>query len=92
MLLVFNTKDISLSTKTGAMEKYEPTDEVKELCEKAEALSKKRKEKLEELQKTFDEFVMKEIKPGIEEISKQVSDINIKNNPELAKLQQQSQE
>lgn len=83
MLYLFDPERLVLNIQGGALEKHEPSEEIKDICTKVEELRKTVEEKQKEIKEAYDKFVKEEIDPKREEIKAQIMEINKKNNPAL---------
>ena len=91
MFYLFDPEKLVLNIQGGALEKHEPSEEIKEICSQVEDLRKLVEKKQAEIKKIYDEFVKEEVDPIRKKLQAQVMEINKKNNPELEKLMQKSQ-
>lgn len=89
MLYLFDPDKLLVNIQGGALEKHEPSEEIKEICTKVEELRKVVEAKQKEIKDAYDKFVKEEVDPKRKEIQAQIMEVNKKNNPELEKLMQQ---
>jgi len=85
-LLSFDADTLVLRIIAGALEKYEPTEQVKVLSSKIDELRSKVKQEQEKYANEYKEFLKSSVTPLIEELKKEVDHINKENYPELEKL------
>lgn len=83
MIVLFDSENIYVNIRTGALETYTPTDDIKEVVEKSENLRAKLDSKKKELSDAYDKFLKEEIDPVKEQIKVEIRVINKKNNPNL---------
>lgn len=83
MIVLFDSENIYVNIRTGALETYTPTNDIKAVVETSELLRIKLDSKKKELSEAYSKFLKEEIDPIKEQIKAEVRAINKKNHPEL---------
>ena len=91
-LLNFDPESLILRVVAGALEKYEPSDKVKELSKNIEELRQKVKAEQDKHAQSYKDFLAAEVTPLIEKFRAEADGINKATYPELDKVRAGQQE
>lgn len=83
MIVLFDSENIYVTIRAGAMESYTPTDDITKVVEQADLLRSKLEDKKKELSEAYNKFLKEEINPAKDIIKSEIKAINKKNNPDL---------